>query len=110
MANEQNRLTNVEKVLCTCFISRDATMNGIAHAIQRLMCISRLPHPITSMFFCGPTGVEKFELTKALVEHYFGSVSIWYSCKIWLGLSFLRWIPIYCLINCCDNNAKNMFK
>jgi len=38
-----------------------------------LMWVSRLPHPIAAMLFCGPTGVEKTELTKALAKHYFGS-------------------------------------
>ncbi|CAK9198009.1 unnamed protein product [Sphagnum troendelagicum] len=34
-ADEQNRLTNLEKMLCTCFIGQDAAVNGIAHAVQR---------------------------------------------------------------------------
>jgi DNA polymerase III delta prime subunit len=41
-----------------------------------LMWVLRLPHPIAAMLFCGPVGVEKTELTKALAKHYFGSVSI----------------------------------
>jgi DNA polymerase III delta prime subunit len=77
---------------------------------KALMWVSRLPHPIAAMLFCGPTGVGKTELNKALAKHYFGSVSIWYSCKIWLGLSFLCQIPIFSLIGCCDSNVKSLFQ
>ncbi len=42
--------------------------------------------PLQPCFSCGPIGVEKIELTKALAKHYFGSVTIWYFCRIWSGL------------------------
>ncbi|CAK9255277.1 unnamed protein product [Sphagnum jensenii] len=55
-ADEQNRLTNLEKMLCTCFIGQDAAVNGIAHAVQRAHVGLKIPHPIAVMLFCGPTG------------------------------------------------------
>ncbi len=50
-ADEQNRLTNLEKMLCTCFIGQDAAVNGIAHAVQRAHVGLKTPSPHCSHAF-----------------------------------------------------------
>jgi hypothetical protein len=92
-ADEQNRLTNLEKMLCTCSPKRSCGSQDSLTPLQPCFSVDLLV-------------LEKL----SSLRHYFGSVSIWYSCRIWLGLSFLCQIPIFSLIDCCDNNAKSLFQ
>jgi ATP-dependent Clp protease ATP-binding subunit ClpC len=50
-ADEQNRLTNLEKMLYTCFIGQDAAVNAIAHAVQRAHVGLKTPSPHCSHAF-----------------------------------------------------------
>ncbi len=44
-ADEQNRLTNLEKMLCTCFIGLDAAVNAIADAVPWAHVGLKTPSP-----------------------------------------------------------------
>lgn len=74
-ADEQNKLINLEEVLRKQVVGQDDAVNAIARAVRRARVGLKDPNrPIAAMLFCGPTGVGKTELTKALAKHYFGSV------------------------------------
>lgn len=74
--DEQNKLINLEEVLRNQVVGQDDAVNAIARAVRRARVGLKDPNrPIAAMLFCGPTGVGKTELTKALATHYFGSES-----------------------------------
>ena len=74
-ADEQNKLIHLEETLQTRVVGQRDAVSAIARAIRRARVGLKDPNrPIATMLFCGPTGVGKTELTKALSEHYFGSV------------------------------------
>lgn len=76
--DEQVKLMDLEKLLRTRVIGQDEAVNAISRAVRRARVGLKDPNrPIAAMLFCGPTGVGKTELTKALAQHYFGSVSNW---------------------------------
>ncbi|CAK9874897.1 unnamed protein product [Sphagnum jensenii] len=73
-ADEQNKLMDLEKMLHTRVIGQDDAVSAITRAVRRARVGLKDPNrPIAAMLFCGPTGVGKTELTKALAQHYFGS-------------------------------------
>eukprot|EP00854_Cymbomonas_tetramitiformis_P000973 gene973-1489_t len=73
-SEEENHLTNLEEVLHERVIGQDEAVTALARSLRRASCGLQDPdRPIASMLFCGPTGVGKTELTKALAEKYFGS-------------------------------------
>lgn len=73
-ADEQLKLIGIEKKLRTRVVGQDDAVSAIARAIRRARVGLKDPdRPIATMLFCGPTGVGKTELTKALAELYFGS-------------------------------------
>jgi ATP-dependent Clp protease ATP-binding subunit ClpC len=75
-SDEQIKLMNLEKLLQTRVVGQDDAVNAISRAVRRARVGLKDPNrPIAAMLFCGPTGVGKTELTKALAQHYFGSVS-----------------------------------
>lgn len=75
-SDEQMKLMNLEKLLQTRVVGQDDAVNAISRAVRRARVGLKDPNrPIAAMLFCGPTGVGKTELTKALAQHYFGSVS-----------------------------------
>lgn len=56
-------------------IGQDDAVSAISCAVKRSRVGLKDPNrPIAAMLFCGPTGVGKTELTKALAGCYFGSV------------------------------------
>lgn len=56
-------------------IGQDDAVSAISRAVKRSRVGLKDPgRPIAAMLFCGPTGVGKTELTKALAATYFGSV------------------------------------
>ncbi|KAK8657829.1 hypothetical protein V6N13_036050 [Hibiscus sabdariffa] len=73
-ADESDQLLKMEETLHKRVIGQDKAVKAIRDAI----CCARLGlknpnRPIASFIFCGPTGVGKTELAKALAAYYFGS-------------------------------------
>lgn len=73
-ANEMKKLLNLEDVLHKRVIGQNEAIATVAKAIRRSrLGIQNPSRPIGSFLFCGPTGVGKTELSKALAEAIFGS-------------------------------------
>ena len=71
---ESNSLVNMEETLHNRVIGQDEAVFAISRAIRRSRVGLGNPNrPIASFLFCGPTGVGKTELTKALAYYFFGS-------------------------------------
>ncbi|KAJ6375253.1 hypothetical protein OIU77_000269 [Salix suchowensis] len=75
-ADERKFLVNLEEDLRKRVIGQDEAVSAISRAVKRSRVGLKDPdRPIAAMLFCGPTGVGKTELTKALARSYFGSES-----------------------------------
>ena len=73
-ASESAQLLHLEDTLHQCLIGQEDAVKAVAQAIRRARVGLRSPNrPIASFIFCGPTGVGKTELTKALAASVFGS-------------------------------------
>jgi ATP-dependent Clp protease ATP-binding subunit ClpA len=73
-ALESQKLINLEATLHKRVIGQEEAVSAIAKAIRRSRLGIQNPNrPIASFLFCGPTGVGKTEVTKALAVHLFGS-------------------------------------
>lgn len=73
---ESQKLLNIEATLHKRVIGQDEAITAIAKAIRRSRLGIQNPNrPIASFLFCGPTGVGKTEVTKALAVSMFGSES-----------------------------------
>ncbi|KAF7851369.1 hypothetical protein BT93_L4042 [Corymbia citriodora subsp. variegata] len=73
-ADERLVLVGLEEQLRKRVIGQDEAVSAISRAIKRSRVGLKDPdRPIAAMLFCGPTGVGKTELTKALAACYFGS-------------------------------------
>lgn len=71
---ETEKLSNLETTLHKRVIGQEEAIAAIAKAIRRSRLGLQNPNrPIASFFFCGPTGVGKTEVTKALAFSMFGS-------------------------------------
>ena len=71
---ESERLLKLEDTLHERVIGQHDAVVAIAKAIRRARVGLKSPNrPIGSFIFCGPTGVGKTELAKALAEAVFGS-------------------------------------
>lgn len=74
--DESKRLLHLEDELHSRVIGQEAAVSAIAKAIRRSRLGIQNPNrPIASFMFCGPTGVGKTEVTKALAASLFGSES-----------------------------------
>lgn len=74
--NESQKLMNLESTLHKRVIGQDEAICAIAKAIRRSRLGIQNPNrPIASFMFCGPTGVGKTEVTKALAVSMFGAES-----------------------------------
>lgn len=74
--DESKRLLNLEEELHKRVIGQEAAVSAIAKAVRRSRLGIQNPNrPIASFMFCGPTGVGKTEVTKALAVSLFGSES-----------------------------------
>lgn len=70
--NETNRLLKMEEELCKRIVGQDEAVEAISRAIRRARAGLKDPRrPIGSFVFCGPTGVGKTELARALAEFLF---------------------------------------
>lgn len=71
---ESKQLMNLEDTLHKRVIGQSNAVSAIAKAIRRSrLGIQNPTRPIASFLFCGPTGVGKTEVTKALAATLFGS-------------------------------------
>ena len=71
---ESQKLANLEATLHKRVIGQEEAISAIAKAIRRSRLGIQNPNrPIASFLFCGPTGVGKTEVTKALAVSMFGS-------------------------------------
>ena len=70
---ESERLLRMEAELHERIVGQDTAVSAVSRAIRRGRAGLKDPkRPIGSFVFCGPTGVGKTELTKALAESMFG--------------------------------------
>lgn len=75
-ADERTILIGLDEQLKKRVIGQDEAVLAISRSVKRSRVGLNDPdRPIATLLFCGPTGVGKTELTKALAETYFGSVS-----------------------------------
>jgi ATP-dependent Clp protease ATP-binding subunit ClpA len=73
---ESEKLVNLEATLHKRVIGQEEAISAIAKAIRRSRLGIQNPNrPIASFLFCGPTGVGKTEVTKALAVSMFGAES-----------------------------------
>jgi ATP-dependent Clp protease ATP-binding subunit ClpA len=73
---ESEKLVNLEATLHKRVIGQEEAISAIAKAIRRSRLGIQNPNrPIASFMFCGPTGVGKTEVTKALAVSMFGAES-----------------------------------
>ena len=73
---ESEKLMNLEATLHKRVIGQEEAISAIAKAVRRSRLGIQNPNrPIASFMFCGPTGVGKTEVTKALAVTMFGSES-----------------------------------
>ncbi len=71
---ETERLLKLEELLHKRVIGQHSAVVAISKAIRRARVGLKSPNrPVGSFAFCGPTGVGKTELAKALAESVFGS-------------------------------------
>lgn len=74
-ADERKVLVGLDEELKKRVVGQDEAVAAISRAVKRSRVGLKDPdRPIAAMLFCGPTGVGKTELTKALAACYFGSV------------------------------------
>lgn len=73
-ADERKLLVGLDELLKERVVGQDEAVIAISRAVKRSRAgLSDPNRPIATMLFCGPTGVGKTELTKALAASYFGS-------------------------------------
>jgi len=72
--DDQNTLLNLHAKLSQRVIGQKAASKAVARAVRRARVGLCSPQrPVASFVFCGPTGVGKTELCKALASEYYGS-------------------------------------
>ncbi|CAN1241996.1 Chaperone protein ClpD2, chloroplastic [Linum perenne] len=75
-ADERIALVGLEEQLKKRVVGQDEAVSAISRAVKRSRFGLKDPdRPIAALLFCGPTGVGKTELTKALAACYFGTES-----------------------------------
>mmetsp|Transcript_87954 Transcript_87954/g.210182 ORF Transcript_87954/g.210182 Transcript_87954/m.210182 type:complete len:596 (+) Transcript_87954:2-1789(+) len=72
-SDESARLVQLEETLHDRVIGQEEAVTAVSKAVRRARSGLKNPNrPIASFIFCGPTGVGKTELCKALSAAYFG--------------------------------------
>lgn len=103
-ADETKLLVGLDDELRKRVIGQDDAVVAISRAVKRSRVGLNDPdRPIAALLFCGPTGVGKTELTKALAASYFGSVSY-----AFLFTPFSCYLSI-CITYCMDHVLKKLF-
>ncbi len=73
-ADERQRLLQLETLLKRHVIGQDKAVEKVAEALRRGLSSIREPgRPVACMLFCGPTGVGKTELCRAMAQELYGS-------------------------------------
>lgn len=73
-ASEQEKLLNMEQQLHQRVVGQNEAVSAVSRAIRRGRVGLKDPNrPVGSFLFCGPTGVGKTELCRALAETVFGT-------------------------------------
>ena len=73
-SNEKDRLLNLEQTLSKKVIGQTDAVARVAETVRRgLSGLRDQDRPVASMLLCGPTGVGKTELCRALTEELFGT-------------------------------------
>jgi ATP-dependent Clp protease ATP-binding subunit ClpC len=71
---EGSQMMDFEESLHKRVIGQSGAVSAISRALRRARAGMRSnKRPVASMIFCGPTGVGKTELTKAVAELYYGA-------------------------------------
>lgn len=74
-ADQRTLLVDLDHQLRKRVIGQEEAIAAISRAVKRSRVGLKDPdRPMAAMLFCGPTGVGKTELAKALAACYFGSV------------------------------------
>ena len=74
-ADDKMLLVGLDEQLRRRVIGQDEAVAAISRALKRFQVGLKDPNrPMAVLLFCGPTGVGKTGLTKALAACYFGSV------------------------------------
>jgi len=69
---EQERLLNLESLMCRRVVGQDEALSAISKAVRRSRAGVQNPNrPIASFLMLGPTGVGKTEVAKTLAEFMF---------------------------------------
>lgn len=73
-ADDRMHLVGLDEQLRKRVVGQDEAVTAICRAVKRSRVGLKDPNrPMAALLFCGPTGVGKTELTKALAACYFGS-------------------------------------
>lgn len=76
-ADDRMLLVGLDEKLRRRVVGQEEAVAAISRAVRRSRVgLKDSSRPMAAMLFCGPTGVGKTELTKALAASYFGSVSL----------------------------------
>lgn len=88
-ADERKLLMGLHEQLRKRVVGQDDAIASISRALKRSRVGLKDPNrPIATLLFCGPTGVGKTELAKALAACYFGSVRLHTICIQIVFLSY----------------------
>merc|ERR1719424_322729 len=72
-ADESAKMLNMEEELHRRVIGQHGAVSAISRALRRAKVgLGSERRPVASMIFCGPTGVGKTELAKAVAQLYYG--------------------------------------
>ena len=72
--SETIQLINLEETLHQRIVGQSEAVTAVSRAMRRSRVrLSNTSRPLASLLFCGPTGVGKTELTKALAATLFGA-------------------------------------
>ena len=73
-ASEKERMLNLEAILSKRVMGQESAVSQAAETVRRGLSGLRDPErPVACMMLCGPTGVGKTELCRALAEELFGT-------------------------------------